>query len=452
MPANILIVDDSPTDRLIIQRALRELDVTVDTAPDAESAMALMQEKEYALLLLDVHLPGMRGDQLAERLRHDERTQFIPIIFLTGETNPLQLQEYEAGAVDCLLKPVDPAVLRSKVRLFAELEQQKKIIQAQVQALKRQTAQLESAVRDREQAEEALQESEVRYRTLLELSPVATIVQVNDEMVYVNTAVLGLVGGDEREQFLGKSILTFFNTSSVEEGRGYVDQLVQQGGRLPAIEAEWIRNDGGLVSVQLAGACILYGGDVGVQFAALDISDRKRVERELHELSRRDGLTRTHNRRAFDEVLDRECRRARRSGLPLALVLLDVDQFKAYNDTYGHPAGDEVLKQVAAAMEQEAQRAADCVARYGGEEFALILPETTLRGAKTVAERVRAGVEALNISHGSSAVAPCVTVSIGVVQAPPETMPAPETLIDAADKALYQAKHGGRNQVRALQF
>jgi diguanylate cyclase (GGDEF)-like protein len=159
-----------------------------------------------------------------------------------------------------------------------------------------------------------------------------------------------------------------------------------------------------------------------------------------------DGLTGLANRRRFDEVLDQECRRARREGAPLALIMTDVDFFKKYNDNYGHQGGDECLRRVASVLAESARRPADLAARYGGEEFAVVLPHTTEQGAATVAEALRAGVAGLNILHAGSVAAPHVTLSLGVAVAEPESASMnPATLIEQADAALYEAKGAGRN-------
>jgi diguanylate cyclase (GGDEF)-like protein len=143
--------------------------------------------------------------------------------------------------------------------------------------------------------------------------------------------------------------------------------------------------------------------------------------------------------------------RARRSKQELCLALCDVDFFKAYNDRYGHQAGDECLKQVATAMQSACRRPADLAARYGGEEFALVLPETNLAGAAQVGEIVRQAVSQVQVVHEGSAVAGHVTLSVGVAGLLPSMDIEPERLIAAADQALYQAKKLGRDRVVTLQ-
>jgi two-component system chemotaxis family response regulator WspR len=172
------------------------------------------------------------------------------------------------------------------------------------------------------------------------------------------------------------------------------------------------------------------------------------LEKKNHELARLsvlDGLTGIANRRRFDEALLQECRRAKREEDTLSLILTDVDFFKKYNDSYGHLAGDECLKQVATAVASAARRPGDLGARYGGEEFALILPSTDSEGAAAVAEKLRLSVLALAIPHQSSTVAATVSLSLGVVTESTDEGLEPKLLIDRADHALYEAKRNGRN-------
>lgn len=169
----------------------------------------------------------------------------------------------------------------------------------------------------------------------------------------------------------------------------------------------------------------------------------------LQRLSLEDGLTGIANRRHLDDYLDREWRRAIRSRAPLSVVMVDIDNFKKYNDTYGHHAGDQALKRVAQAMAGALRRAGDLVTRCGGEEFAVVLPETSAEHAHIVAETLRRAVESLAIVHGGSPVAPCVTVSVGVASEVPDRASSATALLAAADTAMYRSKQGGRNRVTA---
>lgn len=173
------------------------------------------------------------------------------------------------------------------------------------------------------------------------------------------------------------------------------------------------------------------------------------ANQELQSLISIDSLTQVANRRRFDEHLHQEWTRLAQEQLPLALILCDVDYFKRYNDTYGHQAGDECLQKVAHAMRCAVKNPADLVARYGGEEFAVILPNTTLEGALSVAEMIRQQVSQFNIPHAASAVSDRITVSLGVACTIPDLQKSPQSLILGSDEALYQAKHLGRNRAIA---
>ncbi len=167
----------------------------------------------------------------------------------------------------------------------------------------------------------------------------------------------------------------------------------------------------------------------------------------LHQLSTHDGLTGVANRRRFDELLLVEWRRAMRVEGALALIMADIDHFKAYNDTYGHQAGDDTLKEVAYALQDSVQRAGDVLSRYGGEEFAIILPGMLLDEAARLAEALRNGVESRKIRHAPIAESPYVTVSLGVASFQAARDVSPGELVAAADRALYTAKRRGRNRV-----
>ncbi len=170
----------------------------------------------------------------------------------------------------------------------------------------------------------------------------------------------------------------------------------------------------------------------------IDLLERQAA---LDQLARQDGLTGVANRRQFDAVLHAEWNRARRSGTALALLLVDIDHFKAFNDAHGHPAGDRCLQAVAMQLQRTVQRSADCVARYGGEEFAVVVPGGTLDGAGVLAERLRQAVAAISLPEGP------VSISVGVAFVHPPALAEPTSLLAQADGALYAAKHAGRNRV-----
>lgn len=167
----------------------------------------------------------------------------------------------------------------------------------------------------------------------------------------------------------------------------------------------------------------------------------------LLDLSFSDGLTGIANRRHFDKIIQDESRRSIRDKTPISLIILDIDYFKLFNDTYGHLKGDDCLKLVASVIKITLKRPGDFLARYGGEEFAVLLPNTESVGASIIAEKMRANIEDAKISHISSIISEYVTVSIGVTTRSPGQEGSSMDLIDVADKALYRAKQAGRNRV-----
>ena len=317
---NILIVDDRHENLFVLESLLEDMNCNIIKATSGNEALSLMLDYDFALALLDVQMPEMDGFETAELMRSNVRTRYIPIIFVTAISKEQKciFKGYEVGAVDYLFKPIEPIMLQSKVRVFIELHNQKKVVEEQSKLLK------------------------LRVQELLEL---------------------------------------------------------------------------------------------------------RESNCKLESLSICDGLTGISNRRRFDEYLEISFKDSMRSGKPLSLIMADIDFFKAYNDNYGHPKGDECLIKVARTMVSSLKRPMDLVTRYGGEEFAVVLPDTDINGAIIVAEEIRKSIEALEIKHERSDVAPYISLSLGVSSIIPNHSDSLEELINQADKALYKAKASGRNIV-----
>ncbi len=187
---------------------------------------------------------------------------------------------------------------------------------------------------------------------------------------------------------------------------------------------------------------------------AKEITEKIKVQKQLEtanqqlqKLANLDGLTNIANRRYFDEYLSKEWNRLKREKLPLSLIMIDVDYFKLYNDTYGHLAGDDCLKKIAQTMDCVVKRPADLTARYGGEEFVIVLPNTTEEGAQQIAQQIAQQLSELAIPHQNSLIAKEITLSLGIASLIPDHNLSPFDLIHLADQALFQAKKQGRNRI-----
>ena len=305
--------------------------------------------------------------------------------------------------------------------------------------------------------EQRLKESEARYRLLAEYSA-DMVFQLDLGLVrnYVSPACREVLGY-EPEEMIGVGPVSMMHPEDAErvaqilrsllDGRAdrhtVINRIRHRDGRWIWVEAQLrtLRNQ-------------QTGVPEGIIGALRDISARKAIEDQLAEAHRRlevlagqDGLTGLPNRRIFDGTLSSEHRRARREKQSLALVMIDVDWFKPYNDRYGHPAGDDCLKQIGRIISDAIRRAGDIVARYGGEEFVVILANTDEFGAAVVGERIRQAISLAAIPHDASPNR-IVTISLGVASLAHDACEGtPETLLHEADRALYRAKSQGRNTV-----
>ena len=311
-------------------------------------------------------------------------------------------------------------------------------------------------VRRRQDTERALGESELHFRLLTEMSS-DMVTRVGPEGLrrYVSPASTRLLGWTPVE-LLGTRALTTVHPEDQQAAQEELAALATATARDGTIAYRTRHRDGREVWIE-SSVRMMHDAETGAADGAVvisrDITTRKLLEKRLAMLAVTDGLTGLANRRHFDETLLTEWQRAAREGTAVSLALMDVDRFKQYNDRYGHQAGDECLRAIAATLSDVVRRPADLVARFGGEELVALLPNTEAQGAAVHAENMRAAIEHLEIAHLDSAPAGIVTVSIGVTSA----MPMPDSdpkigvqgLIALADEALYEAKKTGRNRVVA---
>ncbi len=315
-------------------------------------------------------------------------------------------------------------------------------------------------VRDIEQriaAEERLKASEARYRLLADNSTdVVMALDRNLMRTYVSPSSFEMFGYTPQE-LVGSKTGNSAHPEDTKRLRENLQSLLE--GRIARYVGVNRRRhrDGRWIWVETCYRAIREsaGGEItGIIASVRDVTARKAIEiqlaeanRRLRALAARDPLTGLANRRMLDETLAREYRRAKRGFHPIALIMLDVDRFKAFNDLYGHPAGDECLKRIAEALTRSMRRSGDVAARYGGEEFAIVLPATDEAGGLLIASRVRQTVLDLAIEHDGNEIG-IVTISAGVAAAHPNSLAeVRDGLVREADRALYLAKKNGRNTI-----
>ena len=324
-------------------------------------------------------------------------------------------------------------------------------------------AKLHESHLDRLRTEHALRESEVRFRLIAENgSDVVSLYSTEGRIIYISPScerVLGFLP----EEMPRMAPFATVHPQDVERLQRHFNQLLR-GEPVASIQVRMMHKTGRHLWLEMMWRSVLNdaGQVMQLQVSSRDITDSKQNERNLEDAQRKlrqqqdmlqdvnsklaelaalDGLTQLRNRRAFQERLEDETRRWRRHGNDVSLVLLDIDHFKSYNDTFGHPKGDEVLRAVGRLL-RRSLRASDFAARYGGEEFAVILPNTSAAGALHVAETLRRAIEGATWEDRP------ITASIGVATMSEEVSTADE-LVDAADRALYRSKQAGRNCVMA---
>jgi diguanylate cyclase (GGDEF)-like protein/PAS domain S-box-containing protein len=308
-------------------------------------------------------------------------------------------------------------------------------------------------ITERKHAEEALRESEQRLQAIFDNAAVGIGLTDNAGQSIIINARGAQQLGYTHEELARLSSMEMTHPDDQAETAERMQQLLRgeiQGYR---IEKRYFRKDGSIFWADLSVSAV-YDDDGQIAYLlgiVVDITERKQLEQQLHqanvllqEQAIRDSLTRLYNRRYLDEALPREFQRAERHSQSIGIIMIDVDHFKRFNDTYGHDAGDALLRAVGVFL-QHHTRSEDIVCRYGGEEFTVVLPGASHEDASQRAEELRAGIQALVVTHQGQKMKG-ITASFGIAIFPAHGTTA-EALVSAADQALYQAKYNGRNQV-----
>ncbi len=299
-----------------------------------------------------------------------------------------------------------------------------------------------------------LEKSEVRFQRIIETTIEGILIFDENYKITFSNKKMASVLGYTIDEMLQRPYKSFFPESHLEEENR--QENLRRSGQDSVYECCLLTKESQkhwfLVS---ANALINDAGEFEGSFAMLtDINERKEMEllleksnRQLTELSNKDGLTGIANRRCFDEVLEREYFRLKRSNSKLSIIMLDIDHFKSFNDNYGHVAGDDCLRQIGNVLAGCVSRSVDLAARYGGEEFACILPDTDLPAAVKIAEDIRQKIEELKIEHKESPVSKFITASFGVTVVQYSEERTLSDIVNNADKLLYKAKASGRNRI-----
>jgi two-component system, cell cycle response regulator len=468
----ILVVDDEPMMQLLLLRSLAKAGYRVVQANNGQQGLEIYQQEKPDLVMMDALMPVMDGFTCCQRLRGLPGGASTPVLIVTGLEDPESVDRaFAVGATDYITKPIHWAMLKQRLRRMLEASRA-------MEELRQRAA--------REQVLGAMLE---RIRQSLNLEEILkTTVNEVRQFLLTDRVLIFRFNPDGSKVLVVESVAPGWSSTPTPEiseacfgeclieryQQGHVQALEDTCGSLHEGQDAFVEHQVNADLVvpiwqeeTLWGLLIAYHGRgprrwqtfeielverlatqvaIAIQQAKL-YEQLKDANRELHRLASLDGLTQVANRRCFDETLNREWLRLARESKPLSLILLDIDYFKRYNDTYGHQAGDACLQQVTAAVRPVLKRPSDLLARYGGEEFAVILPNTKIAGALFVAEQMQAVVKGLAIPHSQSGIKPYVTLSLGVSSTIPAPNFLPTTLIAAADKALYQAKAAGRDRI-----
>jgi two-component system cell cycle response regulator len=450
----VLIAEDSVVARKLLERNLQQMGYEVVAAEDGAKAWEAYQHAPTPIVITDWEMPHMNGIELCRAIRQHPSEHYTYLMMLTARGQKEdKLQALEAGADAFLSKPLDIAELRANLRVAERILKAEADLQAQKQQLQDLNEELASQNEQLQHSYRLIEHANRRFSELFENIPVACFtVDLEGNIHEWNLAAQQLYGYTKEEVLFQPFYAKVFKGASASRLHEML-QRVLQGGVLIGIESEDYDSEGNLHYVLRSAFPIrnLNREVVGAIVAVVDVTYRVEYENQLKALNQKlqslavtDGLTGLHNHRAFQDYLEEQFQTAMRNKQPLALILMDVDHFKQYNDTYGHQAGDEVLRQVAQILQTNV-REGDFVARYGGEEFVVVLPRTDLESAVAVAERLRRAIESAEWSLRP------VTGSFGVASIRPD-METRQELIEAADQALYQAKKNGRNRVEAWNY
>ena len=431
---NILVVDDTQANIALLTEILEKQGYRISAAKNGEQALKIANHIVPDLILLDVMLPDIDGFETCRQLKDNVKTQSIPVIFITAKTEIEDLiTGFSTGAVDYIYKPFQSE------EVLARVKSQLRIQDLSSQLIKSEREMRQLLIKYQNQSKRLEQIVTNVIDGIMETTSTG-IIQL------VNPAIERLFGYKAEELYL----TNFTNLLAEPFSSKYTEQLMKNNSvsavflEQKMIEIMGKRKNGSHFPIEFSTVKIP-SDEIIYLIVIRDITGHKDKEEKLRHLSYIDPLTQLANRRRFDESFPKEWMRSQRNNKPLAFIMIDIDFFKQYNDTYGHQAGDVCLTTVSNLIQNNIKRPGDTIARIGGEEFALILPDTDSEGAVKIAKQLRDSVIDLAIPHGTS-IYEVVTISLGIaVCSNKQQSGSYKILYSLADKALYQAKNSGRN-------
>ncbi|MGQ7959475.1 putative bifunctional diguanylate cyclase/phosphodiesterase [Pseudomonas sp. SP16.1] len=422
----LLVVDDRAENLEAMQALLDDGDWQLRCAASGEQALRYLLEEEVGLVLLDVQMPKMDGFEVARLMRGNPRTRFTPIIFVSAiaQTQDAVLRGYNSGAVDFVLKPFDPAVLRHKIRSLLQHERNRSELQLLSQQLDRARAFNASVLNN---AAEGIM-----------------VVGEDGRIQFANPAMAQMLHGEVAD-LEGAELLAFLHSPQTEGDWSQSEfyRHFKREATYRVHEASLRTLDGGLLPAALS-CSPLPRLQYAMVVIALDMSVVRNLHAQLESQAVTDALTGLLNRRGFHRALESALARVERSGQRIAVLYLDLDGFKRINDSLGHDAGDQLLRRVGEQL-RACLRPYDSLARIGGDEFTALLDNLSHpEDAARVAEKL---IELVSVRHTLDEVDVTLGASVGIA-CYPECGQSVEGLLRAADMAMYEAKRAGRQQYR----
>ncbi len=453
MTARVLVVDDILSNVKLLEAKLTSEYFEVVTAFSGAEALAKIDEIEPDIVLLDVMMPGMDGFEVCRRIKANPKVAHVPVVMVTALDQPSdRVAGLDAGADDFLTKPVDDAALFARVRSLVRLKMMTDELRMRESTgqsmglLDPASSLMESVAGGRILIIEDRPESVAWFSSALQPEHEVSAVDTFEE------ALVRVRGGDYDLIVVSLGMRGFdglrlcSQLRSLPEGRNVpILVVVSDGDRRKLTQAIEMGVNDYLTRPVDKNELV---ARARTQLRKKRYSDRLRHNVQLSlEMAITDQLTGLHNRRYMGRHLDNLLAQARKSGRPLSFVIMDIDFFKSVNDTHGHDIGDEVLREFARRISANV-RGIDLACRYGGEEFVVVMPDTDVTYACSVAERLRKSIETTPVEISRAPGKLNITISIGIAQSENETDSA-EDLLYRADQALYRAKKTGRNRVVA---